>query len=353
MQEHWSSEQMAAQRLVRYRELKPCLNAFVDTYTPGSDRKENFTIIGPGVAEHPDQHVHIALPHGFNIGGARQPPGCTNSQHSHETEEVFIVHSGRWAFRWGDRCQDGEAVLGPGDCISIPVNVFRGFENVGDDIGYLFAVLGGDDPGHVLWAPDVFDKAADYGLVLLENGSLVDTTRGESVPDNLAPMPRTTDEQVAAHRVMSVDEMLACVSTFGEQSNAPESALGSFGSGVREFALIGEANPGEGIGSGKLAWPHGFHVRRMDFRPGASLAFHSRNEEEVLYLFRGSLAFEWADGSLDLEPGDVLTVPVGLEHGYRNLEADDAIAYVVRGGDNPAAPNWLASELSAAEIAAG
>ena len=46
-------------RLVRYDELAPCLTAFIDTRSPGSDRKENFTIIGPGVAENPEQHVHI------------------------------------------------------------------------------------------------------------------------------------------------------------------------------------------------------------------------------------------------------------------------------------------------------
>ncbi|MDP6881851.1 MAG: cupin domain-containing protein, partial [Alteromonas macleodii] len=62
-----------SERLVRYEELIPCRNAFIDTRSPGSDQKENFTIIGPGVAENPDQHVHIAIPHGFNIGGARQP----------------------------------------------------------------------------------------------------------------------------------------------------------------------------------------------------------------------------------------------------------------------------------------
>ena len=61
-------------RLVRYRDLLPCTTAFIDTRTPGSERKENFTIIGPGVAENPEQHVHITLAHGFNIGGARQPP---------------------------------------------------------------------------------------------------------------------------------------------------------------------------------------------------------------------------------------------------------------------------------------
>ena len=62
-------------RAVRYQSLIPCTSAFIDTRSPGSDKKENFTIIGPGVAENPEQHVHISIPHGFNIGGARQPAG--------------------------------------------------------------------------------------------------------------------------------------------------------------------------------------------------------------------------------------------------------------------------------------
>ena len=33
-------------RIVRYGELVPCKTAFIDAHTPGSDQKENFTIIG-------------------------------------------------------------------------------------------------------------------------------------------------------------------------------------------------------------------------------------------------------------------------------------------------------------------
>ena len=93
-------EQMQA-RIVRYGDLKPCKTAFIDAHTPGSDQKENFTIIGGGVSESPDQHVHIALPHGFNIGAAGQPPKCRNSLHSHRTAEVFFVLSGALAFFLG------------------------------------------------------------------------------------------------------------------------------------------------------------------------------------------------------------------------------------------------------------
>jgi mannose-6-phosphate isomerase-like protein (cupin superfamily) len=109
-----------AERLVRYDDLIPCKNAFIDTRSPGSDQKENFTIIGPGVAENPNQHVHISIPHGFNIGGARQPAGCLNSQHSHLTEEIFVVHSGTWAFYTGVDGKDAKVILNEGDIISIP-----------------------------------------------------------------------------------------------------------------------------------------------------------------------------------------------------------------------------------------
>ena len=35
-------------RIVRYGDLKPCRTAFIDAHTPGSDQKENFTVIGGG-----------------------------------------------------------------------------------------------------------------------------------------------------------------------------------------------------------------------------------------------------------------------------------------------------------------
>src|SRR3569623_1313917 len=96
----WTQEAME-KRLVRYADLKGLRNAFIDARTPGSDRKENFTIIGPGVSENPAQVVHIPEAHGFNIGAARQPFGCTNSQHSRLPAETFVVHSGKWRFVFG------------------------------------------------------------------------------------------------------------------------------------------------------------------------------------------------------------------------------------------------------------
>ena len=46
-------------RIVRRSEMVPCKSAFIDTYTPVSHLKENFSIIGPGVTENPDQVINI------------------------------------------------------------------------------------------------------------------------------------------------------------------------------------------------------------------------------------------------------------------------------------------------------
>lgn len=294
-QKRWTAEAMET-RVVRYADLRPCYNAFIDTRSPGSEAKENFTVIGPGVSENPEQYVHIAEPHGFNIGGARQPPGCVNSQHSHDTAEVFVVHSGHWRFDLGEHGDDAQIVLHPGDVISLPTQMFRGFTNVGDDTGYLFAVLGGDDPGRVLWAPGVFDMAAAHGLVLLESGQLIDTTAGQAVPDGAPPMPRTSAEQVAAlNRATARDaERLVWRAT----------------SGTGVAPIIGHG--------GALDWPHPFTLDRMDIVSDRA----TPAAPEVLFVHTGALTISWDGGPLTLGAGDTMTVPVGLE---RTLSGDAAV----------------------------
>ncbi len=322
------------ERLVRYAHLKPCTTAFIDTRTPGSAEKENFTIIGPGVSESPDQHVHVRLPHGFNIGGARQPPGCVNSQHSHETAEVFIVHSGTWAFKMGPDHEDGQVVLHPGDTISIPIHVFRGFENIGDAPGFLFAVLGGDDPGRVTWAPYVFENARKHGLVLLEDGSLVDTTRGETVPADKRPMPPTTEADVTRLGRLKAKDMDGCVLRHAALEGTRPGSL----KGVRERPVIGDASPEEGLAAGHMSWSHGFHVRHLGVAPGDATHRHERHEEEVIMMHAGRLMVGLADGDVELGPGDVLTVPIGMARRFSNTTQEPAEAWIVRGGDHPRAP---------------
>ncbi len=187
-------------RIVRYGDLRPCKTAFIDAHTPGSNLKENFTIIGGGVSESPDQHVHIRDTPGFNIGAAGQPPKCRNSLHSHRTAEVFFVLKGRWRFFWGRWGNAGEVVLEEGDIFNIPTGIFRGFENIGTDYGMIMAILGGDDAGGgVIWAPQVIEDAREHGLVLGKNGRLYDSKTGAKLPEGVAPMPLLTEDELKAY----------------------------------------------------------------------------------------------------------------------------------------------------------
>ena len=327
------------ERLVRYEDLQPCHTAFIDTRSPGSDKKENFTIIGPGVAENPDQHVHIELPHGFNIGGARQPPHCLNSQHSHLTSEVFVVHSGSWAFRSGVDANDGEIILNPGDVISLPTDVFRGFENIGKSSGFLFAVLGGDDPGRVLWAPQVFDLAMDQGLMLMEDGSLLDTLLNSSLPNGLSPMPKTSPEQVAQHRVISAGDLRDIIIRSRDFNWSTQTVLSGF-EGVEELSLLGPANETELMPVGQLGWQHGFAVRALKLSPGASIPAHIRREEEVLFIQQGNCRITVDGESLELNPGDTFTTPIGSKRSFSNHGQKACTIYVTRRNNKPEAPEF-------------
>lgn len=323
-------------RLVRYAQLRPCTTAFIDTLTAGSNLKENFTIIGAGVAENPDQHVHINLPHGFNIGGARQPPRCVNSQHSHDTAEVFVVHSGTWRFKTGHDGLGPHVDLQPGDTISIPTRIFRGFENVGDDTGFLFAVLGGNDPGRVTWAPYVFEAAQQTGLVLLENGRLIDTRR-EQVPEGARPMRPTTMADLKDFTEVSAEALRDCVVSAAELGPAGGMSIHQ---GLSECPIIGFDSPTEHLAAGKMAWSHGFQLRALRIAPRAASPAHARREPEVLLVHAGHPFMEWADGRINLGPGDTLTVPIGVERTYGNDGSEDAQLYVVHGGDHPQPPAY-------------
>lgn len=327
-------------RLIRYSDLKPCTNAFIDTRSPGSDKKENFTLIGPGVAENPNQHVHISIPHGFNIGGARQPAGCLNSQHSHLTEEVFVVHKGTWAFLSGVNADDGKIILNEGDIISIPMDIFRGFECVGEEIGYLHAVLGGDNPGRVLWAPQVFELAKKFGLVLLEDGSLVDTSLGEQIPEDKKPMPVTSTEQIAQHRVVNSDAMDSIIQRSEDFAWGKNKCLAQF-DGVEEAPLVGVESPEEDLPASKLNWSHKFVVRGLKLTQGAKVNAHIRFEEEVIFVHQGAVDIVVDGETISLGKGDTFTTPIEAKRSFSQQGTEDCILYITRRHDQPQAPKFI------------
>ncbi|MDJ1018417.1 MAG: cupin domain-containing protein [Paracoccaceae bacterium] len=311
-------------RIVRYGDLKPCRTAFIDAHTPGSDQKENFTIIGGGVSESADQHVHITIPHGFNIGAAGQPPKCRNSLHSHRTAEVFFVLSGRWRFFWGRWGDAGEVVLEAGDIFNIPTGIFRGFENIGDDYGMIMAILGGDDAGGgVIWAPQVIEDAQAHGLVLSEKGRLYDTKKGENLPEGEGPMPLLTDEELKA---------------FPEPTSMQ--VVGGYVRRYWDMVAISDKNPTTVIGEGGIIRDKpGFEVSFIT-RDSASDKMERHAHPAVYMPVKGHWRVDWEGGTTTLAPGDTMSIPENLDHrAYPSMTGEAAMYHVVGTGD-PAGLTW-------------
>lgn len=318
------SQQDMEKRIVRYGELQPCRTAFIDAHTPGSNQKENFTIIGGGVSESADQHVHIKETPGFNIGAAGQPPKCRNSLHSHRTAEVFFVLKGRWRFFWGRWGKAGEVVLEEGDIFNIPTGIFRGFENIGTDYGMIMAILGGDDAGGgVIWAPQVIEDARDHGLVLGENGKLYDSKKGQSLPTGVKPMPVLTEEELTAFPETPVTDVVRdYVARYWDL-----------------MALAGKA-PARVIGADALLRDRpGFDV---DFLTRGSIPeeAYATDRHEVLMVMRGHWSLKWDGGATVLAPGDTCAVPPGLSRSLAPSMTGEASLYRVRNTTDKAGRTW-------------
>ena len=297
-------------KIVRYGSLKPCKTAFIDAHTPGSDQKENFTILGGGVSESPDQHVHINEKVGFNIGAAGQPPKCRNSLHSHRTAEVFFVLKGRWRFFWGRTGQAGEVTLEEGDIFNIPTGIFRGFENIGSDYGMLMAILGGDDAGGgVIWAPQVIQEAAKHGLILSETGRLFDTKKGESLPSGIKKMPLLSDEELI---------------NFPEPST--KDVVPFHVARYWDLMALSDNQPANVIGEkGVLYDKPGFEVDFIS-RNSISNKRYSTERYEILMPVKGHWKFEWDYGETVINPGDTVLVPPLLNRSlFPNMTGDSSL----------------------------
>lgn len=311
-------------RIVRYGELVPCKTAFIDAHTPGSDQKENFTIIGGGVSESADQHVHIRDTPGFNIGAAGQPPKCRNSLHVHRTAEVFFVLKGRWRFFWGRFGTAGEVVLEEGDIINIPTGIFRGFENIGTDYGMIMAILGGDDAGGgVVWAPQVIEDARAHGLVLGENGKLYDSKKGQSLPDGVGPMPLLTDEQLK---------------DFPEPTSAE--VVPRYVARYQDLMALADKGPVRVIGADAvLRDKPGFEVDFITHRSVDDEWVRS-GRNDVLMVMRGHWHLSWEGGEAILAPGDTCAVPPRIGYCLKPSMSGEASLYRARDTDDAAGATW-------------
>ncbi|HIB81843.1 MAG TPA: cupin [Gammaproteobacteria bacterium] len=230
---------------------------------------------------------------------------------------------------WGLEGDDGEVVLNPGDLISLPTHMFRGFENVTPvsatnetGSGFIFSVLGGDDSGGgVLWAPEVLQEARNHGLTLLESGQLVNTREGEEIPAGIPPMTSPSEAELSFYSRNTITDASKVVVT--------RPGVWAY----RETELIGRS-PNAAIGERP-----GFEVRRVQWGNGEEIPWRVSNLDTVLISNTGSVVLS---GGETLGPGDVTLIQAGEEEiDVKPLPGGASELFIVIATNDPAGETRL------------
>ncbi|MEO0503305.1 MAG: hypothetical protein AAFZ14_08270 [Pseudomonadota bacterium] len=345
------SQADADARHVKRSDYQSCTVAFIDCKKPGSHLKQNYSIIGPGVTSSSEQVINLPEPHGFNIGAAAMPTGITNNLHIHFTAEVFMVYEGEYTFRWGSNGEN-EFVGRPGDVLSVPTWIFRGFTNTGAGDGWVFTTLGGDNTGGVIFHPDIIREAADYGLYISRDNVLIDTAKGDPTPTEdqcIAPMAH---EDVAKLRDYSPDEMRERVVTTGDRDFRPafiDRALD--GCGAEIAPVIGHGITQNRDHTARIVNPHGFSMEWLRLQPGQRVSPFVLADKMVVIPRAAGVRVDLNDaGDVEVALGawDTFSIPDGAVRSLVNTSAAAVEVLVVVSGDHQKRPRFRSDVIEAA-----
>ena len=347
-----------AQRFIPFSSLRSTTEAFIDYCLPDCKPKLNYALIGPGVAQNPNQPVNLREPHGFQVGGVTLPNGKINPAHMHFTCEVFICTRGDWRVQWGFNPEPSSAEIGEGDIVSVPTWVYRGFTNIGVDDGFLFTALGGDRTGGVLWGPSTVKAAAQQGAVLTEDYRMIDTTRGEVVPEGTRLFEPMTPKEIAQLRVWSPQEMLGRIVRFANLRWSTDGLLDTAlpGCGAQLAAVVGLGITEDRNLQAPVANAHGVSIEWLRIPAGGGVSRHWLDEKQVLIAKAGDieLSVETTDGPVAYTlvgtptAWDTFSVPAESWRALRNTGKGEALALVMTAGDHRKRITWDDAVLAAA-----
>ena len=304
-------------RLAKFDELVPSTLPFVEGKLEGHKERKNYSIVGPGVAEDSKQFVKIAMPHSFNLGAVSAMPKNGSGLHSHTTAEVFIIYSGKWRFYWGAEGTD-ETILSAGDIISMPTNMFRGFENAGDEEGLIFVVLGGDDPGIITWVPSVLEKAKLTGMALLNDNSLIDLSKNE-IPKDKSLLDPISSEEINKFDNYKLHELEEFICRFSNRVNYENKIDDNF----HLTQVLGNNFQDKNFNP-IINQNTGFNLSILKSKTGKieNLKF---SKPSILFSQKGNWKIKIDDFELNLNSKDTISIPLNSKVGIEINEEEEGL----------------------------
>ncbi len=148
--------------VIRYRDLPNRISPvrLLDMALPRFERKR-YPVTGRS-AEQSWSDKRVGEVEAFNINFVSCEAGHGIGAHAHDSEEAFVVLTGRWSVNFGD-AGDREVELEPFDMIAVPPNVMHGVTNVSDSEAYLIAVQGAHRGAKIRWSSRVVEEVRALG----------------------------------------------------------------------------------------------------------------------------------------------------------------------------------------------
>ncbi|MEM8706372.1 MAG: cupin domain-containing protein [Actinomycetota bacterium] len=340
-------------RIIEPSEFIADESAFVDVKIERSIGKASYSFIGPGVSQNADQSINLVEPHGFNVGAASMPHGVTNNPHLHYTVELFLCTRGEWRFEIGENAEQTFTVRA-GDVFSAPPWIFRGFTNTGPDDGWLFVVLGHDDTGGIIWAPSILEQAAETGMYLGLDNSVIEAN-GEGVPTEI--IEPLTPEQLHDVDVYTDAELAECLVARDDLAWSSRALLSSFvdGLGGELAPVVGHGMTQDRHQRAPITTPHGFTLEWLRVAPGERTGLHRHDDTQVVFFVEGDweVVLDEGDAAQCESPtdGSIVSIPRGSWRDFVNVGDEPALAVVVNGSDSPTRLEWHPDVLAAASAA--
>jgi hypothetical protein len=252
------------------------------------------------------------MPHSFNLGAVSALPKNGSGLHSHTTAEVFIIYSGKWRFYWGAEGKD-ETILSAGDIISMPTNMFRGFENAGNKEGLIFVVLGGDDPGIITWVPSVLEKAKQTGMALLNDNSLIDLSIND-IPKNKSLLEPISSEEIKKFDNYKLNELEKYICKFSDRINYENKINENF----NLIQVLGDTFQDKKFNP-VINHNTGFNLSILKAKKGKleNLKF---SKPAIMFSQKGSWQIKIDDFLMKLNPRDTISIPINSQV---NIEIND------------------------------
>ena len=141
----------------RFGKMPQTDRAFIDAVIPGHNRVL-MGALGRGTSDE-NLKPQVATAENYHIDFIKAEPGNGAALHSHDTEETFICLTGTWRVAWGTNGEE-HIDLDYLDGICCPPGVMRSFSNVSGSTALLLSILGGKEPGHVIWSKSMQEKMA-------------------------------------------------------------------------------------------------------------------------------------------------------------------------------------------------